>query len=410
MSRFGSILVPSMALAVTIGLSGCGVVAPEIAAPSPSPTYAPTGDGILRIGTILPSTATAQVAAVEAAVREINEQGGVGGQPVEVFHRASGDATTETAEASLADLVAKGVDVVIGPASPDLAERLAEPAAAAGIPLISPSATGLAAVEDSGLLFSTAVGGAAQATALAAEITAGGSATVAYLANDDEIGTSGLDSLTTALEKNDATVAFDTRFDAAVTDFGSVASKTKKAKPDAVVVSVATVEQAAALLTALAAAGFSGDTIWLTARSAFDYSAVLAPGVLDGATGVIAGGEPDEEFTARVRQADPAVLSFSYAAEAYDATVLAALAVSLNGDDGGPAISRYLRSVSTGGIPCVSFGECLSVLATEPDIDYVGRSGPADLSESGDASRGEFTVVSYDETNAFTRDRVVEAG
>ena len=174
MSRFGNILVPTTALAVALVLSGCGVVAPEIVAPSPSPTYAPTGDGILRIGTILPSTATAQVAGVEAAVREINEQGGVGGKPVELFHRTSGDAATETAEASLADLVAKGVDIVIGPASSELAERLAVPAAAAGVPLVSPSATGLGAIDDSGLLFSTAIPGSAQSAAIAAELAEAG--------------------------------------------------------------------------------------------------------------------------------------------------------------------------------------------------------------------------------------------
>jgi len=39
----------------------------------------------------------------------------VNGKPVVLLSDDSGDATTQTAEASLADLVKKGADVIIGP-------------------------------------------------------------------------------------------------------------------------------------------------------------------------------------------------------------------------------------------------------------------------------------------------------
>ena len=179
MSRFGTLLATTTALAVVIALAGCSSEAPVIIAPSPSPTFAPTGDGVLRIGTILPPDSVAQVAGVEVAVREINEQGGIGGAPVELYHRSSGDPASPTAEASLEALVALGVDVVIGPDSADLAERLATPAAAAGVVLISPSAVGLGDIDDSGFVFTTAVAGSAQVEALAASIVEAGASSIA---------------------------------------------------------------------------------------------------------------------------------------------------------------------------------------------------------------------------------------
>lgn len=403
MSRLRTILASVTALAGLLSLTACGALTPVVSTPSasPSPTYAVTGDGVLRIGTILPSAATAQVAGVEVAVREINEAGGINGVPVELFHRTSGDAATETAEASLTSLVAKGVDVIIGPASPELAERLIAPATAANVALISPSALGLGEVEDSGLLFSTAVGAEAGTAAMARALASADSASVAFLATDDDVADLELTSLTSSLEVAEGAVAVSAVFSAATTDFASVVAKVKKAKPDAIVVSTATTEQAVGLLAALDAAGFGGSAVWLTPRSTVDYSPFLAAGILEGATG-FSGVALDEAFVARLRQADPSLSSFAYAAESYDATVLATLAVLLGGDDGGPAISRHLRSASLGGIPCASVGECMSVLATEPDVDYVGRSGPVDLSEAGDAFLGAFTAVTYSNTNGFT--------
>src|SRR6478752_6384153 len=144
-------------------LAACTAAPMPTPTPTPTETIAPSGDGILRIGTLFPTTGAtaflgaAQVAGVNAAIREINAAGGVLGAPVEVVNRDSGDATTETAEASFAALVEKGVDVVVGPSSSVLAERLLPKAAEAGIPFISPAATypALSEIDGDGHFFRT---------------------------------------------------------------------------------------------------------------------------------------------------------------------------------------------------------------------------------------------------------------
>jgi len=119
--RWGLRLPVLAVLMVTAGLlvalAGCSAPAPVAPPASPTPTalVAPTGDGVLRIGTLFPMTGpaaasgAAQVAGTEAAAREIAAQGGVLGQPIQLIHRNSaGDQA-----AAFADLTARGVDVVL---------------------------------------------------------------------------------------------------------------------------------------------------------------------------------------------------------------------------------------------------------------------------------------------------------
>ena len=109
-------------------LAACTVSTP-VSTPTPTAS-APVGDGVLRVGTLFPSTGSAsylgpaQADGVKAAVAAINAAGGVLGTPVELSEADSGDVSTTTAESSFAALQAKAVDVIIGPSSSVLAERL----------------------------------------------------------------------------------------------------------------------------------------------------------------------------------------------------------------------------------------------------------------------------------------------
>lgn len=103
-----------------VALTACAPEPPaQTATPTPTPTIrsaiAHTGDGVLRIGTLFPMTGdaagsgAAQVAGTEAATREIDREGGVLGQPIELIHRNSaGDVP-----AAMAEFAARGVDVVL---------------------------------------------------------------------------------------------------------------------------------------------------------------------------------------------------------------------------------------------------------------------------------------------------------
>lgn len=398
-----------VAVAAVLLLSSCTAEPTVMPSASPRPSPPPSsGDGVLRIGTLLPTSgetaflSPAQVAGVELAVREINEAGGVLGAPIEVFHRNSGDADSTTAEASYADLVARGVDVIIGPATSVLAERILPLAIADGVAIISPSATApaLTALDDDGLLLRTVPSAALQGRALAHLLADEGVGEVATLAFDDANSIPVSDTLTESFE---GAVTANEAF-TAETDVAALVALVADAAPDAVVVSspFSAGPTTAALLAALADAGLGGSALWLTSGNLADYSEQVPVGALEGARGLLDGRAVEEDFAARVRSMNPGVGDVRYAAEAYDAVVLAALAAIVAGDDGGPSIAHRAGEVSGGGIKCMSFGECLEVLETQDDIDYEGVSGPLALDANGDPTVAYFTVYTYGADNRAT--------
>lgn len=133
----------AVAAAVALMLASCTALPTATPTPTPTSTPTPTGDGVLRVGTLLSASdpaAAAQVAGVNAAVREINAAGGVDGEPVEVVTRNAGDDAA-TAESALSDLIARGVDVVVGPSSADLLASVTEAAATSDVPVLPSAGT-----------------------------------------------------------------------------------------------------------------------------------------------------------------------------------------------------------------------------------------------------------------------------
>lgn len=413
--RFACTATVAVALVALTALAGCGST--PTPTPTPTPTFTPTGDGELKIGTLFPSSGgvtfigPAQVAGVNAAVREINEAGGVGGKPVVVVNRDSGDASTQKLEESFADLVKQGVDVVIGPSSSVLAQRLLKPAADAGIPLISPAATypQLTVLDEDGVFFRTIASSPHQAIALAELFTAKEVGTAAVVYRGDEADSSLAAALGSSLEAAGIDLkAVELAADAKPEDVTAAIETVKKAEPDAVVLATPdNGDQTKALITQLSAAGLGGAKLWLTTGNLADYSQALPGGLLNGVNGLIDGAEVDAAFQAKIKKEDPAVIDFRYAAEAYDATVLASLAAVLAADDGGASIARLLPAASVDGIKCTSFGECVDVLTTQPEIDYDGISGSVNLDADGDPVRGGYSVVAYNAENKYARQSFV---
>ena len=369
----------------------------------------PTGDGVLTIGTLFPTTgataflAKAQDAGVELAVREINEAGGVNGKPVVVYHEDSGDASTTKAEESFDALVAKGVDVVIGPSSSVLAERLLAKAISAGVVMISPSATSptLATLKDNGLLFRTIPSEALEGRALASIIGKKKVALVYYL---DDAGRAVQAEFAAALKKAGGKLVATESFSTTANDADKISAAVSAASPDVVVLAspFSAMEKNKAIILALTKANLGGAKLWLTSQNLADYSQALPDGTLKDVNGILEGAAADAEFQKRVKSADPSVTDFRYAAEAYDATILAALAAIVAGDDSGSSVASVLRVISSTGIKCTSFGECLEVLKTRKDIDYDGISGPLAFDANGDVSSAPYGVYRYGADNKFT--------
>jgi branched-chain amino acid transport system substrate-binding protein len=381
--------LPPLVIALSIVLAGCTTVAPE-PAPTPTPTVAASGDGVLRIGTLFALTGdlklqgAAEVAGVELAVRDINQAGGVNGALVEVFHRGGIDPAQ--AEESWAALTEKSVDIVVGPDSTEVASVVVPLSAAAGIPLVSASSpTG-----DAVMSFSVA-SASTPAESLAGAIVDSGAQSVFAITNDSA-------DLGTALEAAGGTLVGSAPVANGQTDFTELLAAADGAT--AVVVDSKPTKAVSGAITALRASGIAADGFWFVGDGLRDWSETLPVDSITNSYGFAAGAVADAATTKLLRQTDPGVKDTRHAVEAYDAVILAALAATLAGDDGGPSIASRLRAASADGIPCSSYGECLDVLTTQTDINYQGLSGAIDLGDAGSPVSSSFTLYRYSDENA----------
>jgi ABC-type branched-subunit amino acid transport system substrate-binding protein len=404
--------VAAVALVSALALASC---APETPMPTPTPTETviSTADGVLKIGTLLSRSSASLVAAVELAVRDINLAGGVAGVPVEVFHRTSGAEDTDQLETSFAQLVDKGVDVVIGPSTEEFRNRLAPLARAASILIISPTVTVLE-TEENDLFLSLSAPLSAQAIALSSGLIDNGASLVTLVAVRDSTSlgeaearfNGEADALATALDAEldavGARLALATSFDVSEPDLPRLLAALAKSRAENIIVATprAGTGAAAGLVGQLVAAGYPGSSLWFTAEATVSYSESLPSGALDGAHGIRGAAESNSDFVRGLNQSDPGLGFEPSAGEAYDAVILAALAALQGGDDGGAAIAKNLREPGSDGILCGSFAECVDILGQNRGVAFVGLTGSRGIAADGSVVAADFALYSFTAKNA----------
>jgi branched-chain amino acid transport system substrate-binding protein len=312
-----------------------------------------TGDGVLALSTA-GAEPTVQ-AAVELARQDIDDGGGVLGEPLTVVRRGPSDA-------------------VIGPDTIDgVLSFVADPGAAG-------------AATD--LVFTTSPPAALRAEATAQVLVADDVTEVAVLGDAD---------LTHALDAHGVTVSTAEDVDQVVAT-----------EPEAVVLPIDadTADRIAALLDS----GYStGDHAFYLAGDRVDPALGFAigdrPGVLDGVRAVQPGAEVDEDLRIRLFEVDRGLDDLSGAPEAYDAVVIAALAAEAAGTDDPDFVAAEVGGITHGGDTCTGYEECRAYLEEGTDITYVGLGGAYDLDDAGVPTRSAFSVFEYGGDNLVDPNR-----
>jgi hypothetical protein len=155
-----------------------------------------TGDGVFTVGTLLPETGNLaflgppEIAGVEVAVAEINENGGYNDQDVAVTLADSGDTTTDIAAQSVDRLLSENVDLIVGAASSSVTLSVIDTVVNAGVTMFSPANTSadLSDYDDKGLYFRNAPPDLLQGQVLAEVVAEDGYASAAVINLDDSYG------------------------------------------------------------------------------------------------------------------------------------------------------------------------------------------------------------------------------
>jgi branched-chain amino acid transport system substrate-binding protein len=376
--------------------------------------------GALKIGTDLPQTGDLavlgppMVEAVNMAVRDINEGGGVNGDDVELIVGDSG--TNEQVAAETADrlISTDEVDGIIGPASSRITLSVIDKITSAGIPMCSPSNTGssLTTYESDvpGFYFRTAPPDNLQGPALADVILGDGRSNVAVVALNDEYGQGFAGFLKAALIEGGANIAVDVAYDPNGTDFSADVQQVVDAAPDSVVL-ISFPDTGNRILTGLTENGLS-PAIMYTAdgMQSGDVIANFSPddAVLNGMKGTAPSAQGSQAFSDAFAEFAPGVATI-FSAHAYDCVIIMALAAESAGSSESADIAEAMVGVTQGGAKCDTFASCKTLLDDDEDIDYDGASGPGEWVSQGEPAAGTYDVWEFRDGEVVTLD-IVEVG
>lgn len=391
------------AAAVALALAACGQG-------GGGATESGKGDALV-IGTLLPQTGSLaflgppEIAGVNLAIKEINENGGVNGKPVVVEHADSSDAdNAQVATQSVTTLKSKKVQVIIGAASSAVTRNVIDDITGSKIVQISPANTATNLSGKSPFYFRTAPSDVLQGAALASLMLGDGNEKIGLLVFNEDYGTSLRDVIKQVVEKDGATITYGNKgeeFDPTASTFADPVTQVLATKPDAI--AIIAFEQTKSIVPELISRGFDSSKLYFVDGNLSDYSKDLDPGTLTDAQGTLPGADPDGAFKDRLLGVDKNLKDFAYAAESYDATILAALAAIKGKGVTGVDVQKNLASVSgaVGGTKCTGFKECADLLKGNDEIDYEAVSGVGPFNDKNDPSTAFIGIYKYNADNTY---------
>ncbi|MGO3833794.1 MAG: ABC transporter substrate-binding protein [Microbacteriaceae bacterium] len=414
MKKFSKQLIGATALiaSAALALSGCSSDSGKGDAPSGDSKGNGSDEQVLKIASLLPQTGSLEhliygpQAAIKLAMQDINDAGGVLGNPVELVAEGNEHDPTDPTiiSKSVDDIIAAKPAFVLGAMGTGNTNAAMPKLTEAGILMGSPSNTGIALAGINENYFRTIASDIIQGRALGNLILQDGHTKVAVLTQNNDYGKGLRDNLQETLEDAGAEVTFGAKgkgeeFPEAQTTFSSEVTAALDSKPDAVaMVSYVEAKQA---IPELAAQGFDLKNLYLVDGNTVPYTE-FDEGLLEGAQGTTPGRTVDDSFEADlVSVQSDASKSTNFAPEAYDAVILVALAAQRGGSADTETIKANLHAVSgsDGGEKCESFKDCLALLEDDKDIQYQGRAGGGPLNEDNEPSTALIGLYKFDGKN-----------
>jgi branched-chain amino acid transport system substrate-binding protein len=338
----------------------------------------------LTLSYLLPETGVLEflgppiISAVQMAIQEINDAGGVLGMPVELL---TGDETdnADRATQEVTRLLDAGVHGIIGAASDAMTRAVIDQITSASVTQCSPSNTGiyLTTYPDGGYYFRTAPSLALQAPALAELVANAGYTTAAVAARADEYGTPFLAQTVKSLEARNVTVVSQIAYEPEAVTFDSVVDAMVASGADAHII-ISFIE-GALIVQGLRDAGVAPTSLFGTdgiAGEAFSDNFTSAD-VLEGMRFTAPSFAVPVAFEERLLAFNPDLADFTLAPNAYDCVNLMALAASVAGTTDTAAIREHMIAVTTGDNACATYRECIAFVNAGETIAYQSATGVA---------------------------------
>lgn len=320
--------------------------------------------------------------AVNIAVDEINEAGGMNGAEVEIVTEDT-EANQQTAISAIRKLIdSDGASAILGPTSFTL-PAVMNIAQDSEVPIISPTA-GTSVLDDKGgeYVFRTATSDSLGGKAMARIADNNGYDEIAVMYVDNQGGRSFGQTVIEAFEALGGTVTADVALTPGKSSYRSELEKAFEGDPEFVSLTAGT-QTGQIIIDQWNEQGLSG--VWgLSNDMQTEGFASDVGGPLEGsfAIGPAAAGEQYDSFAEKY-QSEAEESPQPFTPEAYDAANIAALAAQAAGSNTGADLAQEIIPVSKGGENVLSFGSGVDALDNGADINYEGASGPVDFTENG---------------------------
>jgi len=275
----------------------------------------------------------------------------------------------------------------------------------AGVVQFSPANTSPALddakTDPKNLYFRTAPSDVLQGAVMANTVIGDGKNNVAILARQDSYGELLASQIEKGIKSGGGNVATKQLYSADATNFTAEVNKVAAAKPDALV--LVAFDETKKIIPALKAKGVGPQDLqtYFVDGNTADYSKDFPKGTLTGVKATLPGAELTSDFKDRLLKTDPKITTFTYGPEAYDATVLTALAAISAKSDDPQTFAPWIIKDSEGGTACTEFKECADLAKKGEDIDYNGVSGPIEMGKTGSPTKATIGIFQYDASNKY---------
>ncbi|HEU4760493.1 MAG TPA: ABC transporter substrate-binding protein [Dehalococcoidia bacterium] len=378
----------------------------------------PGAEGPLRIGLLVDFTGALsdfgpeQENAAKLAIKDINDAGGVLGQPVELVKGDSGTTPDigVTEARRLVDI--EKVNAIVGSLASGVTLAIAEGVTIPGKILeISPASTSpaLTSVKDNDYLFRTPISDAAQGLVLAKLVKSLGFTKVCTMYVNNAYGQGLTENFKKAYEAAGGKVTAQVSHTAeTATTYTSELNQCVAGSPDALVAISYPTGQADVYLREAIEGNLIKKFVFVDGTKSDDMFGRLGWANFDGMSGTAPGALPPSDFTTKFdqlyEQAYGKKFQQPFVHEAYDAVIAIALAAEKARSTDSTAIRDALRDVANApgkkvASPSEGIKAALQAVRKGEDIDFDGASGSVEFDQNGDVTIGTIDTWHVDAAN-----------
>ncbi len=356
--------------------------------------------GPVKIGALMPMTGDLQaygeadLTGVQLAAQQINAQGGVLGNELEIVLGDTQTTAQAGIEAAQRLVSVEGVAGIVGALSSGVTIPVAESVTSQQqVVQISPASTSpvLTELDDDDFLFRSVPSDAPQGVALSELVNEAGYGNLAILYINNDYGEGLADSFRNAFESSGGSISASTAYEPGN---ASYRGELQQISGDAeALVHIGYPENGITILRQALEEGFFDEFVFTDGMKTPDIIDAIGAENLNGSFGSVPQAPTDtdayQNFTAAYEDEYGQLPPLPYIDTAYDATYVLALAIQHAGTTDTASIQQSIREVANAPGTTILPGqweEALAALEAGEAINYQGATGSVDFDENGDVA------------------------